>query len=163
MRRSLLRVTVDLVVRDGTRLVWLLGITNGLLAIGAVNATYTALSSPGFWFVPWWLAVPYGAFTAWRASAYVRALLSGSASHRRPPLEGFALMALSTLAYGMYMALRAGFTGPSLVTAMLLYSFYAMLAGCFGILVAVDLMLFDIAVVNRWLTDTKDRLHHEMR
>lgn len=72
-------------------------------------------------------------------------------------------MALSTLAYGMYMALRAEFTGPSFVTAMLLYSFYAMLAGCFGILVAVALMLFDIAVVNRWLTATKNRLHHEMR
>ena len=109
---------------------------------------YTVLSSPGFWFVPMWLAVPYGAFTAWRASVYVRALLNGSDSHVRPPLEGFALMALSTLAYGVYMAVRAGFDGPPFVAAMLLYSIYAVSAGVFGSAVAVALMLLDRAVVN---------------
>ncbi len=64
-------------------------------------------------------------------------------------MEGFALMALSTMAYGVYMAVRAGFEGEPFGTAMLLYAMYAVPVGCFGGLVAVALMLFDIAWARR--------------
>jgi hypothetical protein len=133
---------------DGARLPWLLGIANGVFAVTAVDLVYTAVSSPGIFLVPMWLAAPYGAFTAWRASAYVRRLLNGSPSHVRPAVEGFALMALSTMAYGAYMAVRAGFDGPPFGTAMLLYGMYAVPVGCFGALIAVALMLFDIGFVK---------------
>jgi len=130
------------------RLPWLLGIANGLLAIAAVDAVYTALSSPGIFVVPIWLAAPYGAFTAWRANAYVRGVLAGSVSHLRPPAEGFLLMAISTLGYGLYMAGRAGFEGAPFATAAFLYVVYAIATGCVGAAIAVVLMLLDGAVVR---------------
>jgi len=130
------------------RLPWLLGIANGLLAIAAVDAVYTALSSPGIFVVPIWLAAPYGAFTAWRANAYVRGVLAGSVSHLRPPAEGFLLMAISTLGYGLYMAGRAAFEGAPFATAAFLYVVYAIATGCVGAAIAVVLMLLDGAVVR---------------
>jgi hypothetical protein len=130
------------------RLPWLLGIANGLLAIAAVDAVYTALSGPGIWVVPMWLAAPYAAFTAWRANAYVRGVLAFSASHLRPPVEGFVLMAISTVGYGLYMASRAGAEGAPFVTATFPYAVYAVPVGCLGALIAVVLMLFDGAVVR---------------
>lgn len=126
---------------------WILGTANGLLALAAVNAVYTALSSPGIWLVPVWLAAPYGAFTAWRAAAYVRRVLEGSASHIRPLLEGFVLMAGSTMAYGVYMAVRAA-PAAQLDTAMFLWGLYAVPVGAFGALIAVVLMLFDLTCVK---------------
>jgi hypothetical protein len=113
-----------------------------------VDVLYTVLSSPGIWLVPIWLAVPYGAFTAWRASEYVRRLLGGCVSHVRPAVEGFALMALSTIAYGVYMAVRAGFDSAPFGTAMFLYALYALPVGCFGAIVAVALMLLDNALIR---------------
>lgn len=133
---------------ESTLLPWGLGILDGLLAVAIVDGFYTAMSSPGIWLVPWWLAVPYGAFTAWRARAYVRRLLRGDARHVRPALEGFALMAISTLAYGAYLALRAGFSGARLWTAMFAWSVYAVPAGLFGALVAVILMLVNLAILK---------------
>ena len=124
---------------------WILGTVNGFLAIVAVDAIYTALSSPGIWLVPAWLAAPYGAFTAWRAGAYVRRLLGGSANHLRPPLEGFALMAGSTMAYGTYLAWPAA---VPIDTALFLWFLYAVPVGIVGTLIALALMLFDVACVR---------------
>ena len=129
---------------------WILGAVNGLLAVAAVDAAYTTLSTPGIWLVPSWIAVPYGAFTAWRAKAYVQRLLEGSANYIRPPLEGFLLMAASTIGYGLYMAVRAGSNAAPLDTAMFLWTLYAAPVGAFGSVVALALMLFDIWCV-RWL------------
>jgi len=131
------------------RLPWLLGIANGLLAIAAVDAVYTASSSPGIWLVPMWLAAPYGAVTAWRANAYVRGVLACSVSHLRPPVEGFFLMAISTVCYGLYMAGRAGSEGAPFATAAFLYAVYAIPVGCVVALIAVVWMLLDGAVVRR--------------
>lgn len=130
------------------RLIWALSIINGLLAIAAVDAVYTALSSPGIWLVPLWLAAPYGAFTGWRASVYIRELLRGAPNHSRPAFEGFALLALTVMGNGLWLALRAGFGGANIIRAMFAWAFYAIVVGGFGAAVAIALMALDGEVVR---------------
>ncbi len=140
---------MTLAMKHSDHLPWLLGIATGFLAIAAVDAVGTALSSPGIWLVPMWLAAPYGAVTAWRANSYVRGVLACSVSYVRPPVEGFLLMAISTVGYGLYMADRAGSEGAPFATAMFLYAVYAIPVGCVGALIAVVLMLVDDTAVRR--------------
>ena len=129
--------------------VWLVGALTGVLAVLLVDVAYTLLSSPGVWLVPYWLAIPYGTFTAWRSAKYVGDLLRGSNMWARPPLEGFALMVISTFAYAVYMRLRAEAPAPLPLSQVIVpWSIYAILVGCFGAAVAAILMVFDMAIVR---------------
>ena len=117
----------------------MLGIVNGLLALVAVNAAYSALNG-SISLVPIWAALPPAAFTAWRAGAYVRALLDGAAHRPLVPLvEGFCLMACSTVAYGVYINRHE----HPFDSGLLVYAVFALPVGCFGIAIAGALVLLN--------------------
>ncbi len=131
-------------------LTWTLGVANGVLAVAAVNAVYLTMAGPGSSWLPGWVTTPYGAFTAWRASRFLSTVLKGSPNYAVPPAEAFALLALSTVAYGIYVAVRLGTrtTLVSVLSATGPYVLFAIPVGCFGAFIAVGLMLLDLGIIH---------------
>lgn len=138
------------------RFAWLMGASNAVLAVAAVDVVYTVTSSGGLYLISWWLTLPYGAVVAWRSSVFVRELQQDRARLWRPPLEGFLLLFLSAvvaLSYGIMRAHLAGVpqTGWgwdfwSLAGGQAL--FYSVPIGLIGAAIAFLLMVFDILLIE---------------
>lgn len=144
-------------VFDRTRAwVWGVGLLNGVLAGAGVEAFAPLLAWRQVFLLPLRLAVPYGLLVAWRAAVYVRALLEGRADRRDPVMEGFAVAALSFVAFNaseVWAALgRGGGVGG------LFYLFYIVVVGGAGAAVAGVLATLDLMLVEARLRSRSRRL-----
>ncbi len=149
--------TIILTKRQETLLA-LLAVLNGLLAVVAMDALYTLSSSPGIWLIPAPIAVPYAAFTIWRAHSLLRSYLRSSTEiFGRAVAEGAALLGISAATYTFYLPLRLGSSHwgdvewGTVVYAAFLYGVILATIGAFiaALLAALDLVCIDLIRLRR--------------
>ena len=145
-------VPTNVLTKRQERLAAALAVLNGLLAVVAMDALYTLLSSPGIWLIPAPIAVAYGAFTAWRANALLRSYLRDSTEiFGRAVVEGAALLGISSVAYTFYLSLRLRSSPWAEVdwgTVAYAAFFYRAILSVVGALVAALLAALDLVCVD---------------
>ncbi len=130
-------------MKNTSRLVvGVLAALNALAFVAALDLLYTFFPHRETRVLPPWFVVSFGVMIGWRATVYVRDLVSGSATHYRPAIEALGLVGVITLVWAMNTEAIPSEGGLYLRLVI------AGMGGCVGAIVSLALIGIDVACVT---------------